>query len=89
MCSSDLLDFGLRNRGRRGGFGWHDVGLTGSGLLLKAFHFLLGESNCLPLRFKSFFQLFPGFIASLAGNGLVVGILFALLFEHILFKRKG
>ena len=48
---------------------------------------LMGTSvSILP---KSFFQLFPGFIASLAGNGLVVGILFALLFEHILFKRRG
>jgi xanthine/uracil permease len=47
---------------------------------------LLGTSvSILP---KPFFQLFPSFIASLVSNGLVVGILFALLFEHVIFKKK-
>ncbi len=47
---------------------------------------LLGTSvSILP---KPFFQLFPNFIASLVSNGLVVGILFALLFEHVIFKKR-
>ncbi|MDI7258567.1 MAG: solute carrier family 23 protein [Thermodesulfobacteriota bacterium] len=37
---------------------------------------------------KPFFQLLPGAIASLVSNGLVVGILFALLFEHVIFKPR-
>ena len=37
---------------------------------------------------KPFFQLFPNVIASLAGNGLVMGILFSLLLEHVLFRQQ-
>jgi xanthine/uracil permease len=37
---------------------------------------------------KPFFQLFPNIIASLAGNGLVMGILFSLLLEHVLFRQQ-
>ena len=47
---------------------------------------LLGSSvSILP---KPFLQLFPSSIASFVGNGLVVGILFSLLFEHVLFRLK-
>jgi uracil permease len=35
---------------------------------------------------KPFFQLFPNAIASLVGNGLVMGILFSLLLEHLFFS---
>jgi xanthine/uracil permease len=38
---------------------------------------------------KPFFQLFPSAIVSLVSNGLVVGILFALLFEHVIFKPRA
>lgn len=38
---------------------------------------------------KPFFQFFPSAIASLVSNGLVVGILFALLFEHVVFKPRA
>jgi uracil permease len=38
---------------------------------------------------KPFFQFFPSAIASLVSNGLVVGILFALLFEHVIFKPRA
>ncbi|NWF92415.1 MAG: purine/pyrimidine permease [Syntrophaceae bacterium] len=37
---------------------------------------------------KPFLHLFPNSIASFVGNGLVVGILFSLLFEHLLFRPK-
>jgi xanthine/uracil permease len=37
---------------------------------------------------KQFFQLFPNIIASLVGNGLVMGILFSLLLEHVLFRQQ-
>ncbi|HUL31273.1 MAG TPA: solute carrier family 23 protein [Thermodesulfobacteriota bacterium] len=37
---------------------------------------------------KEFFQLFPNIIASLVGNGLVMGILFSLLLEHVLFRQR-
>lgn len=37
---------------------------------------------------KQFFQLFPNAIASLVGNGLVMGILFSLLLEHLFFRPQ-
>jgi uracil permease len=37
---------------------------------------------------KPFIQLFPGTIASFVGNGLVIGILSSLLFEHVLFRPR-
>jgi xanthine/uracil permease len=37
---------------------------------------------------KPFFQLFPTAIASLVGNSLVMGILFSLLLEHVLFRQR-
>jgi xanthine/uracil permease len=37
---------------------------------------------------KPFIQLFPSTIASFVGNGLVIGILSSLLFEHILFRPR-
>jgi xanthine/uracil permease len=36
---------------------------------------------------KEFFHLFPKVIASLVGNGLVVGILLSLLLEHLFFRQ--
>jgi xanthine/uracil permease len=38
---------------------------------------------------KPFFQLFPSLLAPLVSNGLVVGILFSLLLEHVLFRPRG
>jgi hypothetical protein len=37
---------------------------------------------------KPFFHLFPTAIASLVGNSLVMGILFSLLLEHVLFRQR-
>jgi xanthine/uracil permease len=37
---------------------------------------------------KPFIQLFPSTIASFVGNGLVIGILSSLLFEHVLFRPR-
>jgi xanthine/uracil permease len=38
---------------------------------------------------KPFFQLFPAAVAPLVSNGLVMGILFSLLLEHLLFRRRN
>jgi uracil permease len=38
---------------------------------------------------KPFFQFFPSVVASLVSNGLVMGILFSLLSEHLLFRKRG
>jgi uracil permease len=38
---------------------------------------------------KPFFQLFPNTLASLISNGLVMGILSSLLFEHVLFRPRN
>jgi len=38
---------------------------------------------------KPFFQFFPSAIASLISNGLVMGILFSLFLEHVLFRPRG
>jgi xanthine/uracil permease len=37
---------------------------------------------------KPFFHLFPGTIAPVLSNGLVMGLLCCLLFEHLLFRQK-
>jgi len=37
---------------------------------------------------KPFILLFPSTIASFVGNGLVIGILSSLLFEHVLFRPR-
>ena len=37
---------------------------------------------------KPFFQLFPNTVAALVGNGLVMGIVFSLFLEHVLFRQK-
>jgi xanthine/uracil permease len=37
---------------------------------------------------KPFFQLFPGTMASLFSNGLVMGILSSLLLEHVFFRQR-
>lgn len=48
---------------------------------------LLGASvSILP---KPFIQLFPSTIASFVGNGLAIGILASLLFEHALFRTRN
>jgi xanthine/uracil permease len=38
---------------------------------------------------KPFFQLFPNTLAALISNGLVMGILSSLLFEHVLFRPRN
>jgi uracil permease len=38
---------------------------------------------------KPFFQFFPNAIASLVSNGLVMGILFSLFSEHLLFRKRN
>jgi xanthine/uracil permease len=48
---------------------------------------LLGASvSILP---KPFIYLFPSTVASFVGNGLVIGILASLLFEHALFRSRS
>jgi uracil permease len=47
---------------------------------------LLGA--CVAVLPKPFIQLFPSTIASFVGNGLVIGILSSLLFEHVLFRPR-
>lgn len=37
---------------------------------------------------RPFFQFFPSALAALIGNGLVVGIIFALICEHLIFRRR-
>ena len=37
---------------------------------------------------KPFFDFFPGTIASVVSNGLVMGLIFSLLSEHLLFRPK-
>jgi xanthine/uracil permease len=37
---------------------------------------------------KSFFQMFPSTLASLISNGLVMGIVLSLLFEHLFFRQR-
>jgi xanthine/uracil permease len=68
------------------------VMLSGKGTIERRDYFTVGipilmgaMTSIIP---KPFFQLFPNVIASLVGNSLVMGILFSLLLEHVLFRQR-
>jgi xanthine/uracil permease len=65
--------------------------LSGKGAVDRRDYFTLGIPILLGATIsiipKPFFQLFPNAIASLVGNSLVMGILFSLLLEHVLFRQ--
>jgi uracil permease len=69
-----------------------NVILTGRGKVKREEYFTVGLPILLGTMIsiipKPFFQLFPSVIASLVGNGLVMGILFSLLLEHVLFRQR-
>jgi xanthine/uracil permease len=68
------------------------VMMSGKGKLERREYFCVG----LPLMVgtmvsivpKPFFQFFPNVLASLVSNGLVMGILFSLFSEHLLFRKR-
>ena len=70
-----------------------NVVLAGKGRVERGEYFTVGLPILLGTMIsiipKPFFQLFPSMIASLVGNGLVMGILFSLLLEHVLFRQKN
>jgi uracil permease len=69
------------------------VMMSGKGKLERREYFCVG----LPLMVgtmvsivpKPFFQFFPNVLASLVSNGLVMGILFSLFSEHLLFRKRN
>jgi xanthine/uracil permease len=69
-----------------------NVMLSGKGAVDRRDYFTLGIPILLGATIsiipKPFFQLFPNAIASLVGNSLVMGILFSLLLEHVLFRPR-
>jgi xanthine/uracil permease len=69
-----------------------NVMLAGKGAVDRRDYFTLGIPILLGAMIsitpKAFFQLFPNAIASLVGNSLVMGILFSLLLEHVLFRQR-
>jgi xanthine/uracil permease len=69
-----------------------NVILSGKGKVKREEYFTVGLPILLGTMIsiipKPFFQLFPSMIASLVGNGLVMGILFSLLLEHVLFRQR-
>ena len=69
-----------------------NVILSGKGKVKREEYFTVGLPILLGTMIsiipKPFFQLFPSVIASLVGNGLVMGILFSLLLEHVLFRQR-
>ena len=69
-----------------------NVMLSGKGKVERGEYFTVGLPILLGTMIsiipKPFFQLFPSVIASLVGNGLVMGILFSLLLEHVLFRQR-
>jgi uracil permease len=69
-----------------------NVMLSGKGKVERREYFTLGLPILLGTMIsiipKQFFQLFPNAIASLVGNGLVMGILFSLLLEHLFFRQR-
>ena len=69
-----------------------NVILSGKGKVKREEYFTVGLPILLGTMIsiipKPFFQLFPSVIASLIGNGLVMGILFSLLLEHVLFRQR-
>jgi xanthine/uracil permease len=68
-----------------------NVMLSGKGAADRRDYFTLGipilMGATISIIPKPFFQLFPNAIASLVGNSLVMGILFSLLLEHVLFRQ--
>jgi xanthine/uracil permease len=69
-----------------------NVMLAGKGAVDRRDYFTLGipilMGAAISIVPKPFFQLFPNAIASLVGNSLVMGILFSLLLEHVLFRQR-
>ena len=69
-----------------------NVILSGKGTIERREYFTVGipilMGAMISIIPKPFFQLFPNVIASLVGNGLVMGILFSLLLEHIVFRQQ-
>jgi uracil permease len=69
-----------------------NVTLSGKGAIDRRDYFTLGIPILLGAAIsiipKPFFQLFPNAIASLVGNSLVMGILFSLFLEHVLFRQR-
>jgi len=69
-----------------------NVMLSGKGAIDRRDYFTLGipilMGAMISITPKPFFQLFPNAIASLVGNSLVMGILFSLLLEHVLFRQR-
>ncbi len=69
-----------------------NVMLSGKGAIDRREYFTLGipilMGAMISITPKPFFQLFPNAIASLVGNSLVMGILFSLLLEHVLFRQR-
>ena len=69
-----------------------NVMLSGKGEIERREYFTVGFPILLGTMIsiipKPFFQLFPNAIASLVGNGLVMGILFSLVLEHVLFRQR-
>jgi xanthine/uracil permease len=68
-----------------------NVMLSGKGTIERREYFSVGipilMGAMISITPKPFFQLFPNVIASLVGNSLVMGILFSLLLEHVLFRQ--
>ena len=68
-----------------------NVMLSGEGKIERREYFTVGlpilVGTMVSIIPKQFFQLFPNAIASLVGNGLVMGILLCLLLEHVLFRQ--
>ena len=68
-----------------------NVMLSGDGKIERREYFTVGlpilVGTMVSIIPKQFFQFFPNAIASLVGNGLVMGILLCLLLEHVLFRQ--
>jgi xanthine/uracil permease len=69
-----------------------NVMLAGKGAIERRDYFTVGIPILIGAMIsiipKPFFQLFPNAIASLVGNSLVMGILFSLFLEHVLFRPR-
>ena len=69
-----------------------NVMLSGEGKVERREYFTVGlpilVGTMVSIIPRQFFQLFPNAIASLIGNGLVMGILLCLLLEHVLFRPR-
>jgi xanthine/uracil permease len=69
------------------------VMMAGKGKIERREYFSVGLSlmigTMVSILPKPFFQFFPNVVASLVSNGLVMGIVFALFSEHLLFRPRG